>query len=63
MHVANAPVENAAMVFISDGAAWIFSSAVACGISPANAKQMRMNTIAATAMRINLGVLFFFFMV
>ena len=48
------------MVFISDGAAWIFSNAVACGSKPMNAKQMRMNTMAATPMRIRLGRLFFF---
>ena len=63
MHVANAPTENAAMVFINDGAAWIFSNAAACGSKPMNARQMRMNTMAATPMRIRLGILFFFFMV
>ena len=63
MHVTNEPTENAAMVFINDGAAWIFSNAAACGSKPMNAKQMRMNTMAATPMRILLGMLFFFFIV
>ncbi len=60
MNVTNVPTENAAMVFINDGAAWIFSREVAGVKSPRNAKTMRMNTIAAIPMRILLGVLFFF---
>ena len=60
MNVTSVPMENAAMVFINDGAAWIFSRAVAGVKSPRNAKTMRMNTIAAIPMRILLGVLFFF---
>ncbi len=59
-NVTSVPMENAAIVFISDGAAWIFSRAVADGKSPRNARQMKMNTIAASPMRILLGALIFF---
>ena len=59
IHVTNAPVENAAMDFINDGAAWIFSNAAACGSNPMKARQMRMNTTAAMPMRILFGMLFF----